>query len=84
MKRYSNNDRINNDLTRMAYKNNDNFNNPGEYRDLNNTLDARHLLPQVNTEPFNNNRKPINPFKDILPNEKRYSRTIARHRSAKG
>ena len=78
MKRYSNNDRINNDLTRMAYKNNDNFNNPGEYRDLNNTLDARHLLPQVNTEPFNNNSKPINPFKDILPNEKRYSRTMTK------
>lgn len=75
MKKYSNNDRITNDLTRMAYKNND-FNNPGSYRDLNNTLDARHLLPQVNTEPFNNTSKPINPFKDIIPNEKQFSRNV--------
>ena len=72
MKQYTNNDRINNDLTRLAYNNNDNFNNPGGYRDLNNTLDSRHLLPQVNSEPFNNTSKPINPFKDIFPNQKQF------------
>jgi len=76
MKQYTNNDRINNDLTRLAYNNNDNFNNPGGYRDLNNTLDSRHLLPQVNSEPFNNTSKPINPFKDIFPNQKQFKRSI--------
>ena len=72
MKRYSNNDRLNNDLTRLAYKNNDNFH---EYKDLN-SLDAQHLLPQINSEPFNNNSKPINPFKDILPNQKQFKRNM--------
>ena len=75
MMKYSNNDRLSNDLTRMAYQNNDDklFENLSRKKQ---TLESKHLLPQVNSEPFNNTSKPINPFKDIFPNQKQYERNV--------
>ena len=75
MMKYSNNDRLSNDLTRMAYQNNDDklFENLSRKKQ---TLESKHLLPQVNSEPFNNTSKPINPFKDIFPNQKQYQRNV--------
>ena len=40
------------------------------------TLESKHLLPGMNTEPFNNTSRPINPFKDILPNQQHFERNV--------
>ena len=77
MMRYSNNDRLTNDLTRMAYQNTDDK----VLESLNSkkqTLESKHLLPQINSEPFNNMSKPINPFKDIFSNEQQFKRNVER------
>ena len=75
MMRYSNNERLSNDLTRMAYQNTDDK----ALESLNRkkqTLESKHLLPQINSEPFNNTSRTINPFKDIFPNQKQYQRNV--------
>ena len=77
MMRYSNNERLTNDLTRIAYQNTDDK----VLESLNRkkqTLESKYLLPQINSEPFNNMSKPINPFKDIYPNEQQFKRNVER------
>lgn len=70
MMRYSNTDNITNDLTRIAYKNND--------LDMkqSNTLLANELLPLNNDREFFNTSNKINPFKNILPNQQQFNRSV--------
>ncbi len=75
MMRYSNNDRLSNDLTRMGYQNNNDRGLESLQRKKQ-TLESKHLLPGMNTEPFNNTSRPINPFKDILPNQQHFERNV--------
>ena len=73
MMRYSNNDNILNDLTRMGFTNINDYEN-----NINNLLSQNHKLPNAIPKPFNNISNPINPFKDILINESQYKRSIER------
>ena len=68
MMRYSNNDNITNDLTRIAYKNND-YNDYKKY----DNLTSNDLLPLNNSKDFLNTS---NPFKNILPNKQQFNRSV--------
>jgi len=74
MMRYSNNDNITNDLTRIAYKNND-HNEYNNYKNFDN-LTSNDLLPLKNDRDFFDTSKKINPFKNILPNKQQFNRSV--------
>ena len=73
MMRYSNNDNITNDLTRMGFTNTNDYEN-----NFNNLLNLNHKLPHTTPKPFNNISNPLNPFKDILINDSQYKRSVER------